>query len=88
MRFELARVLKPGGRYSISDMRRDMKPLLKWFMWLGCKPRAMRPGLLTSVAAAYTPAELRGLVNSSHLPNPEMTGNVIGVGVSGLSPLE
>ncbi len=80
---EMARVLKPSGRYLISDIRRDMKPLLKWLMYLGCKPRAMRPGLLMSVGAAYTPAELRGLVNSSHLPNPQVTSNVIGVSCTG-----
>ncbi len=80
---EIARVLKPGGRYFISDLRRDMNPLLRGFMWIGCQPKQMRPGLLTSINAAYTPAELRGLVNTSELPSPEVTSNAIGLNCQG-----
>ncbi|MBN1857498.1 MAG: class I SAM-dependent methyltransferase [Dehalococcoidia bacterium] len=76
---EIARVLKPNGSYFISDLRRDMNPLLRGFMWMGCKPKQMRPGLTTSINAAYTPAELRGLVNTSKLPNPMVSSNAIGV---------
>jgi len=80
---EMARVLKPGGHYFIGDMRRDMNPLTKAIMHMGCKPKQMRPGLTTSINAAYTPAELRGLVNASKLPNPEVTWNVMGINCQG-----
>jgi len=83
---EIARVLKPGGRYFISDMRRDMNPLPKWLLHMNCKPKEIRPGLTTSINAAYTPAELRGLVNASRLPNPEVTSNVIGLKCQGCAP--
>ena len=80
---EIARVLKPGGRYFISDLRRDMNPLLKWFMWLNCKPKGMRPGLITSVNAAYTPDELRELVKEPLLETPHVHSNALGVSVHG-----
>ena len=80
---EIARVLKPGGRYFVSDLRRDMNSLLRWLMHMNCKPKQMRPGLTTSINAAYTPAEFRGIVNVSHLPDPVVTWNVIGVNCTG-----
>ena len=78
---EIARVLKPGGRYYISDLRRDMNPLLRWFMWLSCKPGGMRPGLTTSINAAYTPRELEGVVASSGLRAPQLRANAMGVSI-------
>ena len=50
--------LKPNGRVFISDLRRDMPIFMKWFLWLSAEPKEMRPGLITSINAAYTPTEL------------------------------
>jgi ubiquinone/menaquinone biosynthesis C-methylase UbiE len=81
---EIWRVLKDGGKLFISDFRRDMFPLLKWCLWLVAKPKAIRPGLLTSINAAYTPDEVRALLREAHLSSCEVAGSPIGLKVVGI----
>jgi len=47
------------------------------------RPTAMRPGLLTSVRAAYTPDELRNLLNQTRLKTGKVSANAIGMEISG-----
>lgn len=42
---EIWRVLRIDGKCLISDLRRDMPALLRWFMWLNVRPKEMRSGL-------------------------------------------
>ncbi len=81
---EIWRVLKAGGRLLISDFRRDMFPLLRWFLWLIAKPKAIRPGLLTSINAAYAPDELRALIRETELSSCEVSGNPMGLKITGI----
>jgi ubiquinone/menaquinone biosynthesis C-methylase UbiE len=64
---EIDRVVKPGGRFYISDLRRDMNPAIRWFLKLNIKPKERRAGFLSSVAASYTPEEAENLLVKTNL---------------------
>jgi len=83
---EIARVLKPGGRYCITDLRRDANRMLIGTMKLLTHGRAMRDGFASSVRAAYTPDEAKQLTARSSLPEPEVRGNSIGLSIVGAKP--
>jgi ubiquinone/menaquinone biosynthesis C-methylase UbiE len=81
---EMVRVIKPGGRYFISDLRRDMNVLMRWFLWLGTKPKSIRPYLFTSINASYTPSELKEMVGTTALRNAVIRGDIVGVSITGV----
>jgi len=80
---EISRVLKPGGLFCITDMRRDVNPLLKWFIYLTAKPKEIRPGFITSQNAAYTVIELVNLLNQSAFESFHVQKEVFGLCISG-----
>jgi hypothetical protein len=73
------RVIKPGGKVFISDLRRDMFALVHWFLWLNTEPKEIRPGLDSSITAAYTPQELRELIQGTKLVHWAVSSNPLGL---------
>jgi len=84
---EIYRVLKPGGLYFLSDLKRNMNPLMKWLMWFVTKPKEIRPGLLTSIDAAYTVDEMKLMLLVTKLQGWTVKSNIIGLVVSGQKPI-
>jgi len=75
--------LKPGGRYFVSDLRRDMSPLVVGLMKWMAQPKAIRPGLVSSINAAYTREELLSILQESGLRGYTVKQNVMGLIITG-----
>jgi len=80
---EIYRVLKKGGRYFISDLRRDMNFFVKWFLKSITKPREMVGGLDSSINAAYTENEIKIILEGSDLKISHIKMNPIGLEITG-----
>ena len=80
---EVFRVLKPGGKYFISDLRRDMSSLMRSFMRIVTKPKEIRPGLETSISAAYTVEEIEAILAETNLRGYEVKKLMMGFMITG-----
>ncbi|BDF69242.1 hypothetical protein CE91St41_02230 [Oscillospiraceae bacterium] len=80
---EIYRVLRPGGRYCITDLRRDVAAWKKWFICATTKPAALRPGYRSSLAAAYTPPEIAELLAGSRLSGAKVEAGFFSLCISG-----
>ena len=80
---EINRVLRPEGILCITDMRRDVNPLIKWIIYFSTKPEEIRPGFLTSLNASYTVNEIKELLSQSELKNIAVSKEFFGLCISG-----
>jgi len=80
---EIHRCLKHGGKYMISDMRRDMNPFLKWFLKLMTKPKEIKPGLVSSINASYTVQEIKSILSKTNLESATVKKTTMGFIITG-----
>lgn len=80
---EIHTVLRLGGRFCITDLRRDVNPVAKWLVYFSTSPKEIRPGLLTSLNASYTIGELKDILSQSRLKNADVRREFFGLCIRG-----
>lgn len=80
---EIYRVLKPGAKFFIGDLKRNINPALIKMMKMGVKSRSMKRGLETSVGAAYIKSELEEMMRKSPFAKFHVNEDAFGIEIVG-----
>ena len=76
-------MLHQGGRYCITDLHRDVGWLKRSMVYHSTKPKDMRPGLISSLNASYTAAEILDILHDSNLKSASVKNEFFGLCISG-----
>lgn len=76
---EIWRVLRPGGRFCVTDLRRDAATWKQWLMCLFVRSKPLRTGLQASLAAAYTVPEVAAILRQTHLSEAQVRRTYLGL---------
>lgn len=76
---EIWRVLRPGGRFCITDLRRDTALWKQWLMCLFVRSKSLRTRLRASQAAAYTVPELTAILGQTRLSQAQVRRTYLGL---------
>jgi ubiquinone/menaquinone biosynthesis C-methylase UbiE len=83
---ELWRVVKPGGKLYVSDLRRDLSRSACNFLEQRVNSDVIRETLRASIGAAYTMAEVLALLTMAELAGCEVVETSFGLRVTGMKP--
>ena len=80
---EIYRVLKNGGRFLVTDLKRNISFPIQYFMKAYTKPKSMKKGFTSSLHAAYTAEEIRKIVANTQFNITEVKSDFFGLSISG-----
>ena len=76
---DIYRILKPGGKLFISDLKRNLSTAVTLLFYTTVKGKNMKKGLISSIKASYTKNELNSILSNSLFSNFEVKDNIFGI---------